>query len=269
MFCSVIFSSLLLIQREGVSASYLTPNTEIQFSPKPLNIMNNSSSDYTEMPRRKRRTFGNQGIIKRRNGAKRRRHQNRGRLWNKRCDGRRGRRRNVESDSKFESKCGKFLADLNETKRGGGRGTRQTAKKIEMFKTCVDKIVRKAERYNINMTIYNVLNTEQKLNFVSTNKKWMDIFLTLVCWCSNHIQGSVDRVFLAVLLHFHCAFSLYSVVLMQIIVSWNIEFCLREVLKNYIKMAWFDSTWSSAIMKRQASQQQVTVSSRKAWRQPD
>ena len=237
MFCSVVFSSLLLIQREGVSASYLTPYTEIQYSPKPANAVNNSSSDYTELPRRKRRSFGNQGIIKRRNGAKRRRHQNRGRLWNKRCDGRRGRRRNVESDSKFESKCGKFLADLNETKRGGGRGTRQTAKKIEMFKTCVDKIVRKAERYNINMTIYNVLNTEQTLNFVSTNKKWMDILLTLVCWCSNHLQGSVDRVFLALLLHFHCAFSLYSVVLMQIIVRWNMEFGLCKVLKNYIKMA--------------------------------
>ena len=77
MFCSVVFSSLLLIQREGVSASYLTPNTEIQYSPKPANAVNNSSYDYTELPRRKRRTFGNQGIIKRRNGAKKRRHQNR------------------------------------------------------------------------------------------------------------------------------------------------------------------------------------------------
>ena len=89
---------------------------------------------------------------------------------------------------KVESKCGKILEDWNENKKRGGRGLKQTKKKIEMFykyKTCMDKVVSEAERYNL----YYVFNTE-KCFFGSKNKKWMDVLLTLVCGCFYHRLGS-------------------------------------------------------------------------------
>ena len=156
MFCSAVFSSFLIIHRNGVSASSLTPN-EIQYSHKPLYVVNSSSFDYTEMPQWNKRKFS-----KVRTGAKRR-PQNRGRRWNRRCGGGRGRRgrRNtmVERDSKkAEAKCAHILEDLNESKKEGRRGIKQKLKKIRVYSKyndCLDEIIDELERYHIDMTMFS------------------------------------------------------------------------------------------------------------------
>ena len=156
MLCFAIVSSVILIHRERVSALSLT-STEIQYSPKTLNVVNTGSSDYTEMPRRNRRKFSNQGITKGRIGVKRR-HQNRGRTWNKRCDVRRGRKgwrsKNIERNpKKAEVRCAKILEDWEKSNRTyirrAGRDIQKRLKKIKIFSeyaTCMEEAVSEVAR---------------------------------------------------------------------------------------------------------------------------
>ena len=150
MLCFAIVSSLILIHRERVSALSIIST---EYSPKTLNVVNTGSSDYTEMPRRNRRKFDNQGITKGRIGVKRR-HQNRGRTWNKRCDLRRGRKgrrsKNIESNpKKAEVRCAKILEDWEKSNRGAGREIQKRLKKIKIFSeyaTCMEEAVSEVAR---------------------------------------------------------------------------------------------------------------------------